>query len=168
MQTNLYTFVGMYSRALDALANVLNKGWAHAQAQGVSEADMMEWRLAPDMFPLYRQAHVVIDFSKKWIARAAGLEVPGDFTGQTLAEIQAAIAEAKAYLAKVTPEQLAGRDDAALTVAIGPGMEPTMPVGQWVPGFATPNIFFHLSTAYGILRSKGVQVGKRDLFAGGM
>ena len=55
----------------------------------------------------------------------------------------------------------------ALSVNLGQ-MEPTLPVGQWITGFSTTNLYFHLSTAYGILRSKGVQIGKRDLFAGGL
>ena len=54
-----------------------------------------------------------------------------------------------------------------VTVSLGQ-LEPTLPVGQWISGFATTNLYFHLSTAYGILRSKGVQIGKRDLFAGGL
>jgi hypothetical protein len=68
----------------------------------------------------------------------------------------------------LTPEQFAGRDDVPLTVTIGGDMSPTLPAGQWVSVFATTNLYFHLSTAYGILRSKGVQIGKVDLFGGGL
>ncbi len=168
MKVSLYTFVGVFSRALDTLAHVLNKGAEFAKAQGVPEAEMLEWRLAPDMFPLRRQAHIVIDFSRQWLARAAGVDVPAGFEGETtLAEIQAAIADAKAYVNSFKPEQFEGRDEVPLTVNIGV-MEPTFPVSQWVPGFALVNLMFHLSMAYGILRHKGVELGKRDLFAGGL
>jgi hypothetical protein len=76
--------------------------------------------------------------------------------------------EGKRPFAAFTPEQFAGRDDEPLTVTIGNGMSPTLPVGQWISVFATTNLYFHLSTAYGILRSRGVQIGKPDLFAGGL
>ena len=65
-------------------------------------------------------------------------------------------------------EQFEGRDAIPLTFAIGPGMEPTMEAGRWLTIFATTNLYFHLSTAYGILRAKGVPLGKVDLFATGL
>jgi hypothetical protein len=65
------------------------------------------------------------------------------------------------------PEQFAGRDAMPLTLDIGE-IEPTLPIGQWVSGFATTNFYFHLSMAYAILRMKGVALGKRDFFAGGL
>ncbi|HEY0436140.1 MAG TPA: DUF1993 family protein, partial [Phenylobacterium sp.] len=64
-------------------------------------------------------------------------------------------------------EQFAGRDDVPLTLPIGPDMTPTLPSGQWLTVFGATNIYFHLSMAYAILRAKGVQIGKRDVFAGG-
>jgi hypothetical protein len=82
-----------------------------------------------------------------------------------VAAFQGAIAESRAYLASLTPEHFDGRDDVALTYKIGEGMEPTMPIGQWIAVFATTNLYFHLSTAYGILRSRGVSIGKVDVFA---
>ena len=81
---------------------------------------------------------------------------------------KAAITDAKAYLAALTPEQFADRDEEPVTFTIGTGMTPTLPAGQWLSVFATTNLYFHLSTAYGILRSKGVKIGKPDLFAGGL
>jgi hypothetical protein len=99
----------------------------------------------------------------------AGLPLPAEIGVDVgLPEFKAAIANAKAYLADLTPEQFAGRDDVPLTVTIGTGMEPTLPSGQWLTVFATTNLYFHLSTAYGILRSKGVPIGKIDLFASGL
>ena len=168
MSVNLYTFVGVFSRAVDTAAHILAKGVEHARAQGVAEAEMLEWRLAEDMFPLRRQLHIVIDFPKTWMARAIGQEPPAQIEGETtVAEIQAGLAATKAWLAALKPEQFAGRDDVALTVSLGQ-IEPTLSVGQWIAGFATTNIHFHLSTAYGILRHRGVTLGKIDLFAGGL
>jgi hypothetical protein len=99
----------------------------------------------------------------------AGLPVPDPIEDDlNVFGFHQAIAEAKAYLATLTPEQFAGRDDVSLTFEIGSGMEPTLPAGQWLTVFATTNLYFHLSTAYAILRSQGVQIGKIDLFAGGL
>jgi hypothetical protein len=95
--------------------------------------------------------------------------VPADIADSlTLAQFKTEIAASKDYLAGLKPEQFAGRDDVPLTVMIGNGMEPTLPAAQWLTVFATTNLYFHLSTAYGILRARGVPIGKVDLFAGGL
>ena len=171
MAVSLFTFVDLYSRQLGALDHILRKGAEHAASIGVSEADMLQWRLIEDMSPLAFQAMVVCNFSQAWPARVAGLPLPEELTVESrptdVAGFHAAIAKAKAYLAGLKPEQFAGRDGVPLTVTLGNGMEPTLPAGQWLTVFATTNLYFHLSTAYGILRSKGVQIGKADLFAGG-
>lgn len=168
MTVCLFTFVDLYSKGLDTLAHLLTKGAEFAAAKGVSDADMLEWRLIDDMYPLRFQAGVVINFARQWTARVAGLSVPGDIAeGLDVAGLEAAIADAKARLADLKAEQFAGRDDVALTFNLGQ-IEPTLPAGQWLSGFATTNFYFHLSIAYAILRSKGVQIGKVDLFAGGL
>ncbi|HEX5264829.1 MAG TPA: DUF1993 domain-containing protein [Phenylobacterium sp.] len=169
MTVSLFTFVDLFSRQVATLDHLLTKGAEHAKAEGVSEADMLDWRLIEDMQPLRFQAMVVCNFSRQWTARAAGLPLPADVSVDLdLAGFKAAIAEAKSYLAALKPEQFAGRDDVPLTVQIGTGMEPTLPSAQWLTVFATTNLYFHLSTAYGILRSKGVQIGKIDMFASGL
>jgi hypothetical protein len=165
---NLFSFVGMYERVVGTAEHLLAQGVAYAKANGVAEAEMLNWKLADDMFPLWRQLQVVVDFPKEWIARAAALDVPARTDVEsTAAELAAGLAATRAWLQGLKAEQFAGRDDVELTVNIGV-MEPTFPTSQWISVFATTNIYFHLSTAYGILRSKGVQIGKRDLFAGGI
>jgi hypothetical protein len=169
MTVNLFTFVGLYSRLLDIVSHLLKKGAAHAQATEQSEEAILDWRLIDDMQPLRFQIMVVCNFTRQWTARTAGLPVPEPIADSlSLAEFHAAIADAKAYLASLNPEQFAGRDDAPVTFAIRAGMEPTLPAAQWLTGFATTNLYFHMSTAYGILRSKGVQIGKVDLFPTGL
>jgi len=170
MTVNAYSFVGMYALALDTAAHILIKGAEHAAATGVSDSDMLDWRLIDDMQPLRFQIMVVCNFTRQWPARVAGLPPPESVgTELDLAGFQAAIADAKAYLAALTPEQFEGRDEAALTIPIGDdGMEPTLAAGRWLTVFATTNIYFHLSTAYDILRARGVPIGKMDLFAGGL
>ncbi len=170
MTINLFSFVDLYRRALDTTAHLLTKGADYAAAHEVSETEMLDWRLVDDMAPLRFQVMVVVNFSKQWTARVADLPVPDDIgTELSLTEFQAAIVEAKQYLAALTPEQFAGRDEVPLTVSIASGaMEPTLPAGQWLTVFSTTNLHFHLSTAYGILRAHGVQIGKADLFASGL
>ena len=160
MTVNLFSFVGMYSKALDTAAPLLTKGVEHAAATGAPEADVLGWRLIDDMAPVAFQLMVVVNFTRLWSARAAGLPLPAEVNAElSVAEFKVAIADAKAYLAALTPEQFAGRDDVPLTVTLGTGMEPTLATSQWITGFATTNILFHLSTAYGIRRSQGVKIG---------
>ena len=169
MTVSLFSFVDLYSRQLANASNILAKGAEHARATGVSEADMLQWRLIDDMAPLAFQLMVICNFTRLWPARVAGLPLPAEVTADMdVAGFQAAIADARAWLAALTPGQFAGRDDVPLTYALQPGMEPTLPSAQWMTVFATTNIYFHLSTAYAILRSRGVQIGKPDLFAAGL
>jgi hypothetical protein len=168
MSTNLFTFVGLYARGLTTLAHVLEKGAELAKAEGVSEADMLEWRLVDDMNPLRFQAYVVVNFAKQWPARVAGLPVPADIPADLdLAGLKAAIEDAKAYLAALDPKQFEGRDEVPFALKLGE-IEPTLPLAGWLSGFATTNFYFHLSMAYAILRQRGADLGKRDLFAGGL
>jgi hypothetical protein len=169
MSVSLFTFVDLFTRQLVTLDHLLTKGAEHANKSGATEAQMLQWRLIEDMQPLAFQVTVVCNFTRQWPARVAGLDVPADIGADLdLAGYRAAIAEAKAYLAALKPAQFAGRDDVALEVEIGNGMKPTLPASQWLTVFATTNIYFHLSTAYGILRAKGVQIGKIDMFASGL
>lgn len=169
MTVSLFTFVDLYAKALTTVDHVLAKGAEHAAGQGATPAEMLEWRLVDDMQPLRFQAFVVINFAKQWTARAIGAEVPADIPGDLdLAGLRAAIAEARAHLAGLTPERFAGRDDVPLQVTLGNGLAPELPAGQWLTGFATTNIYFHLSMAYAILRARGAPLGKVDLFAGGL
>jgi hypothetical protein len=165
---NLFSFVNLFDRQAGTLDHLLTKGAEFCASQGLPEEAFLDWRLIEDMQPFRFQAMVVCNFVRLWPARAAGLPLPAEVPDTLdLAGFRAAVADARAYLAALKPEQFAGRDDVPLTVEIGTGMEPTLPAGQWLSVFATTNVYFHLSTAYGILRMKGVQIGKFDLFAGG-
>jgi uncharacterized protein len=169
MTVSLFTFIDLFDRQAATASSLLAKGAAHAKATGVSEREMLEWRLIEDMAPLGFQLMVVCNFTRLWPARVAGLPLPAEVTADLdVAGFQAALADARAYLAALKPEQFAGRDDVPLTVTIGTGMEPTLPSAQWLTVFANTNLYFHLSIAYGILRAHGVQIGKPDLFATGL
>ena len=170
MTASLFSFVGVYDRALDATAHLLDKGAAFAVAEGGAADDILGWRIAEDMHPLAFQALVVVNFSSSWTARAAGLPVPDsiDFAAATLTTIRQGITDAKARLAALTADQLTAHEDTELTVKLGESFEFTKPAGAWLIEFATVNILFHMSMAYAILRLKGVPLGKLDLFPGGL
>ena len=167
--TSLYTFVDLFARQVVATRHLLAKGAGHAAANGVAEREMLGWRLIDDMHPLSFQLMVVINFSTQWTARAAGLpEQPGIEADLDADTFQAAIDDAKAFLATLTSAQFEGRDEVMITHKITDTMEPTLSAAQWLTVFATTNIYFHISTAYGILRAHGVPLGKIDMFASGL
>ena len=171
MTLQIFTFVDLYRRQLDTAAHLLTRAADHATANGIAERDLLDWRLTEDMHPLSFQLMVVVNFSQKWLARCAGIDAPVSDDNETtldVAGLQQAIADAKAFLATLTPEQFAGRDDVPVTFEIMPGMAPTFSAGHWLSVFATTNIYFHVSIAYAILRAQGVALGKVDMFASGL
>ena len=168
MSVDLYTFVDLYTRIVDTAAHILAKGADHAREKGVGETEMLDWRLIDDMYPLRFQLMVVCNFPRLWPARVAGLPLPAEIGADLdLAGFQAALAEARRYLAALPPDVFAGREEIPLTVDIGQ-IEPTLPAARWLTGFATTNLYFHLSMAYAILRANGVPIGKVDLFPTGL
>lgn len=169
MTISLYTFIELYDRALTTADHLLTKGVEHSAAIGQSEGEMLDWRLIDDMHPLAFQLRVVCNFARQWPARVAGLPVAEEVGDRTdVAALRADIADARGWLATLSPDQFADRDDVPLTYVIGNGMEPTLPSGRWLSVFATTNLYFHLSIAYAILRAKGTPLGKIDFFASGL
>ena len=167
MKVDLAAVVFGWDKALGSTDHVLSKGADFARDKGIAESEMLDWRLAPDMFPLSRQVQVVCNLVQQWAARAANVDVPAEPHGGTVAELKADIAAARQFLAGFKAEQFGGRDDVLVEVDLGM-ISPTMPIGQWISSFAQTNILFHLSIAYAILRSRGVPLGKPDLFGGGL
>lgn len=166
---SLYTFVDLFARSAVAAKHLLAKGASHAAGLGVTEQEMLSWRLAEDMHPLGFQLMVVANFSRTWTARVAGLEPPAGIAADLdVAGFNAGLDAALAYLRALTPEQFEGRDEIPLTFEIIPGMAPTFPAAQWLTVFAATNINFHISMVYAILRTKGVPLGKADMFAAGL
>ena len=168
MKADLYaSSVGVYTRGLATAERVLEKAEAHAKAAGMSEAVLLDSRLAEDMFPLRRQIMTVCDFAKQVPSRLLGLPLPAQLSGDlSLAELRADIAKTKDFLAGLRPEQFEGRDEAPVTFSIGQDI--TLPAAQYALGFGLMNFTFHLSMAYAIARHLGADIGKRDLFAGGL
>jgi len=166
---NLYSFVDLFARSVVTTKHLLAKGAAHVSSLGITEREMLSWRLAEDMHPLGFQLMAVANFSQTWTARVADLEPPEAIAADLdVAGFNAALDAALAYLRGLSPEQFAGRDETPLTVELMPGMAPTLPAAQWLTVFAATNINFHVSMVYALLRANGVPLGKADMFAAGL
>ena len=154
--------VPVLQKSLTALKGVLAKGAASAAARKIDESVFLGSRLAPDMFNLTRQVQIAADFGKGPVARLSGVEPPKyDDTETTFAELAARIDKTLAFIATHTPAQIDGSEDREITLTIGGN--PTVFKGQqYLLHFALPNLYFHMSMAYAILRHNGVDVGKRD------
>ncbi|CAG2127217.1 hypothetical protein LMG31506_00387 [Cupriavidus yeoncheonensis] len=151
-----------FIRALTNLSAILEKGAAHAQAQGMDPADLIQTRLIADMDTLAAQVQRASDAAKGCAARLAGIEVPSYAdTEATFPELQERIAKTVGFLKSVRPEQLEGSESREIELKLRQGAV-TFDGKSYLLGFALPNFYFHITTAYDILRHKGVQIGKMD------
>lgn len=152
---------------LNALSAILDKAQAHAEAKRFDPAVLLNTRLFPDMFPLTRQVQIACDQAKNGGARLAGTEPPKhDDNEKTLAELKARIAKTVAFVKTLDAAQIDGAADREITFPLGPENKGHMKGADYLNHFVLPNFYFHLSTAYGILRHCGVELGKRDFLAG--
>lgn len=152
----------VFIQGLKGLKGVLTKAAAVVEAKGWDPDALLKARLYPDMFPLIRQAQIATDFAKGCCARLAGAEVPAwDDVETSFAELIARIDRAIAYVEGLDPAAFAGAEDR--DIALTRRGETSVVKGLvYFQTQAMPNFFFHLTTAYAILRHNGVEVGKRD------
>ena len=151
---------------LTMLANLsswLDKAAAHAEARKFDVQVLLQSRLAPDMLPLLRQVQIACDAAKFGVARLAGVEAPRFDDGETtLAELKARIEATLEFVRSVPAEQVDGSEERPVSVPLR-NREPMAFRGEaYLKHFALPNFFFHVTTAYAILRHNGVQLGKAD------
>ncbi len=163
MSVSLYDMtVPVFTRMLTSLLRLLDKAETDAAARKFDTLVLSEARLAPDMLPLRAQVMIATDHVKGCVSRLAGQPVPSwPDTEMSFAELRARIQKALDLLKTVSPEQLAGSEDRNVTLIQG-GKEIAMLGLDYVTQRALPNFFFHITTAYAILRHNGVPVGKRD------
>ncbi len=147
---------------LSALAGILDKAAAHATQRKIEPAVFLNARLFPDMLAFVRQVQLAADFAKGASARLAGIEVPKFADAEsTFDELKARIAKTVDFLMTLTPTQIDGSENREITIALG-GQPQSFKGQPYLLHFALPNVFFHATTAYDILRHCGVEVGKRD------
>ncbi len=156
-----------FKTTLGNLSHILDKAIANAQARKFDPSVLTQCRLAPDMLPFTRQVQMACDNAKNGVARISGVAAPKfEDTETTLEELKARIQKTIDYLATVRPEQLDGTEDKSITFPVGPDSTRTMTGEAYLKHWAFPNFFFHVTTAYAILRHNGVDLGKKDYLAG--
>lgn len=163
MALSLYDIsVPVFSRGLGQLTHVLEKSLAHAKANGIDPATLVDARLAPDMITLAGQIQRASDASKLGVARISGITAPSfPDEEKTYDELLARIAKTQDFLATVDRVLIDGQEERQVTIKAREG-EAHFTAQRYLLQFALPNFFFHVTTAYAILRHQGVALGKRD------
>jgi hypothetical protein len=154
--------VPVFIKMLNNLSGIIGKAALHAEAKKIDQSVFINARLSPDMFAFARQVQIATDTAKGCIARLAGIEVPiyAD-TETTFKELQERIHTTVVFLQSFKPEQIEGSEDNTITLKLRGN--PVIFTGKNnLLGFALPNFFFHVTTAYAILRHNGIDIGKPD------
>jgi hypothetical protein len=151
---------------LKTLSAILKKAEEHCEARKIDPGVFVNARLYPDMAPLSRQIQIATDQPKAVLSRLAGIEVPSwPDTETTFEQLHARIGKALAFIDTFKPEQIDGTEAKSVTLKVGP-QDMTFKGQQYLMHFSLPNFFFHVVTAYDILRHNGVEIGKRDYLSG--
>jgi hypothetical protein len=149
-------------RALKNLTGVLRKGEAFAEAKKIDPSVLINDRIAPDMYPLSRQVQIATDIARRGMARLAGLEAPKfEDNEKSFADLHDRIHRTIAYLETFRPQQIDGTEDKPLVVELR-GNKVNFTGREMLLHFTVPNVYFHCTTAYAILRHNGVDLGKSD------
>ena len=150
------------ANTLKNLSAILDKAAAHAEARKIAPAVLLQSRLFPDMLPLTKQVQIACDNAKGVVARLAGVDVPKhEDTETSFEELKARIDKTLAFIATISPAQVDGSEDRDIHLKLGP-REVQFTGTQYLCGFALPNFYFHVTTAYAILRHNGVELTKGD------
>lgn len=156
----------VFRTMLSNLSHFLDKAQAFVDLKKCDPGALTQFRLAPDMLPFTRQILIACDAAKNGAARIAGVEPPRfEDNEQTIADLKARIQKTLDYLATIRPEQIDGTEDKDITFPVGKESR-TMKGEAYLKHWVLPNMFFHVTTAYAILRHNGVDLGKRDYLVG--
>lgn len=149
-------------RMLGNLAAILEKAAAHAETHGFDPSVLVEARLYPDMLPLVRQVQIATDIASRGAARLAGQEPPGTpDTETTISQLGDRLRRTIGFLESFSPDQIDGSEDRSIRFKIR-GEDVTFDGQSYLLNFVLPNVYFHITTAYNILRHNGMPLGKRD------
>jgi hypothetical protein len=158
--------IPVFTQFLKALSSVLKKAEAYCEAKKIEPEALLTARLFPDMFPLKRQVQLACDFAKGPAARLAGVSVPSfPDEEKTFSELQSRIDKTLDFIGTLKKEQFADAATRTITLKIG-GQDMSFPGTTYLHHFALGNFYFHLTTAYDILRHNGLEIGKRDFMGG--
>jgi hypothetical protein len=151
-----------FARMLRNLSVLIDKAEAHCTAKKIEPSALTTARLFPDMFPFTRQVQISCDTAKGAVARLAGVDIPKhEDTEQTFAELKARIAKTLDFIESIPAAKIDGSEDREIVLPMRSG-ERRFKGMQYLLGFAYPNFYFHVTTAYNLLRHNGVEVGKSD------
>lgn len=161
--------ISMYQASVPRLANllenlsrILDKAQAHVDAGKIDVRTLMDDRLIDDMYPFSKQVQIACDKARSVVARLAGMEVPAyDDNERTLAELKLRIARTVEFIRSVPAERIDGTEDHDIVLPVT-GKETRYKGMQLLLGHSMPNVYFHATTAYNLLRRNGVPIGKRD------
>ena len=155
--------VPVFRQMLNSLSDVLSKAEAHATAKNIDPAALLQSRLFPDMLPFTRQIQIAADFAKSVPARLASIEVPAyEDNEQTFADLQARIAKTLALLDTLTLAQFDGSEELEIVLRPGTPKEKKLSGQNYLLSYGLPQFFFHVMTAYSLLRHNGIEIGKKD------
>jgi hypothetical protein len=158
--------IPVMARALTNLSNIIDKAVAQAKSEDRALSDLTEAKLIDDMRPFTFQIQSASDAAKGCAARLAGIEPPSMPDSEaTFPELKERLTKTIAFLNSIKPEQVAGAEDREIVLKF-PNGEMKFTGRDFLAGFSLPNFFFHVTTAYAILRSLGVPLGKMDFLAG--
>jgi hypothetical protein len=163
MKLSMYqASVTAFTRQLNNLVAILDKAAAHADAKKIDPKVLINSRLFPDMFSLLRQIQIATDTARGGAARLAGVEVPAQEDNETtFPELVARIRKTVSYLETLKAEQFEGSEDRTVTWQTRSSTK-TMQGLPYLQNHLLPNLYFHITTAYDILRHSGVELGKQD------
>jgi hypothetical protein len=154
--------VPVYLQSLKTLDTLLDKLEAHAGEKGITATSLLDAKLAPDMFDFKRQVQIACDHAKGASCRLAGIDIPKHpDTETTVAELRERIARTRVIVESVSREQVAGAEDKEIKLVF-PWATYEFTGNRYIQYWSLPNLFFHVTTAYAILRHQGVNVGKMD------
>ena len=157
--------IPVFEISLNALSALLDKAAAYCEGKTIDPAALLNTRLFPDMFPLTRQVQSACDQAKNGSARLAGIDPPRyEDNETTIAELKARIAKTLAFVKTLDAKKIDASADREITFPLGPTNKGHMTGADYLNHFVLPNFYFHLTTAYDILRHCGVEIGKRDFF----
>jgi uncharacterized protein len=164
MSLSLYqSSVATFQVSLSAFLAILDKAEAHAQARKFDANNYLAMRLAPDMFPFVRQVQTFCDNAKNSPSRLAGVQAPAfEDKEATLAELRDRIRKTLDYLKTLDAKAIDAAMDRDIVFPVGPSNKMKMLGGNYLVHWVLPNFYFHMTTAYDILRHAGVELGKRD------
>ena len=155
--------VPVFRQMLGGLDGVLAKAETHAADRKIDANALLQARLFPDMFPLARQVQIACDFAKSVPARLAGVDVPAyDDTEQSFAELCARIARTLAFIDGLDVAQFVGSEEREIVLRPGTPKERKISGQAYLMAYGLPQFFFHVTTAYDLLRHSGVELGKKD------